>query len=188
LLEAHKGLGGTDMTGIFTKNFTFMNAGVQKTYNTGFGLYKGIPLWGNLWKWFSNIEYEIQSEADGGKSFIWVQMNPLKGDKNRSDSSFEFKETYQMMGEAARVSTWSKSTNVNSGQVKTGGAGETTYNCQYFWAGIPATGTDRRGVIVGAYLPYGSTCALGSSNSRYGPSRSSAYLGGGFRASVNKIG
>ena len=165
-----------------------MNAGVQKTYNTGFGLYKGIPLWGNLWKWFSNIEYEIQSEADGGKSFIWVQMNPLKGDKNRNDSSFAFKDTYQMMGEGSRGNGWSKSTAVNSGQVKTVGAGETTYNCQYFWTGIPATGTDRRGVIVGASLYYDSLCALGSSLSYNGPSDSPVNLGGGFRASVNKIG
>ena len=71
-----------------------------------------------------------------------------------------------------------------AGKVMTG-AGETTYACAYNWnSNIPASGTERRGVVFGAYLSFGNPCALGSADSAYTPSFVSALVGGGFRADV----
>lgn len=188
VLEAHKNISGNNMTGIYTKKFNFDVDGAPVEYNTKFGVYRGMILWGHLWKWISGIDFEVQSEEEGGKSNVYVQFNPDKIDKNRSDSSFEFMNSYQLMGQASRAGGWAKTTIPFAAQPDTVGGGETTYGCFYFWNNIPATGTIRRGVYFGAYLDRGAFCALGSAYSYDGGSLAFAALGGGFRADENKAG
>ena len=188
ILEAHKNISGNNMTGIYTKKFNFDVDGAPVEYNTGFGVYRGMILWGHLWKWISGIDFEVQSEEEGGKSNVYVQFNPDKIDKNRSDSSFEFMNNYQLMGQASRSNGWARTTIPFAAQPDTVGGGETTFGCFYFWQNPPATGTIRRGVCFGAFLNYGARCALGTATSHNGGSYANANLGGGFRADENKGG
>ena len=179
ILEAHRNIEGNNMTGIYTKQFNFDVDGTPVEYNTGFGVYRGMILWGHLWKWISGIDYEVQSEEDGGQSNVYVQFDPNKIDKNRSDSSFEFINNYQLMGQASRAGGWAKNTIPFAAQPATVGGGETTYGCFYFWNNIPATGRIRRGVFFGALLYSGANCALGTANSNNGGSNANANIGGG---------
>lgn len=188
VLEAHRNISGNNMTGIYTKKFNFDVDGAPVEYNTKFGVYRGMILWGHLGKCMSGIDFEVQSEEEGGKSNVYVQLNPDKIDKNRSDSSFEFMNSYQLMGQASRAGGWAKTTIPFAAQPDTVGGGETTYGCFYFWNNIPATGTIRRCVFFGAFLDSGAIRALGSANSTSGGSRADAYIGGGFRADENKAG
>lgn len=193
IFETHLAISGTDeiiskghMTGIFTKHFEFEVEAVPVIYDTPFGVYRGKILWGDLWKWMCGIEYEIQSDADGGLSNCYIQFDPALIDANRLNSSFLFKNTYTLMGIAPRANGWSKSTNQKSKQTRETGAGETTYDCMYFYTTIPAAGTERRGVIEGAYLRNGSVCAFGSSDTNNAPTNAYAHFGVGCRADVDE--
>jgi len=172
------------MSGIFTRVFT------SPAYNTPVPVYRGKNLlWGNLWAWISGIELEVQSVADGGKSSLYVCYNNALLDANRSDVSFAFKSVYTLISsEVPRVDGWVKTIfpGTIAGNVLTGAA-ETTYGCAYNWnSNLPASGTVRRGVLFGANLLYGGTCALGSALANYGPSNANANFGGGFRANVSE--
>lgn len=194
VLEAHKALSGTpeivekgSLTGVYTRTFTFTNRNDDEvTYETNFGVYRGMILWGHLWKWVSGLEYEVKATDDADSTTnIYVQFNPDEIDKNRTDYNFDFKDNYQLMGQAERRSMWVKKTNARSGQVKEGTGAETTFSCQYFWASIHATGAPyRRGVSLSGALHYGSNCAVGSANSNYAPSREIASYGSGFRCEI----
>ncbi|MGV8136493.1 MAG: hypothetical protein AB2L20_14890 [Mangrovibacterium sp.] len=193
IFETHLALSGTPaivskghLTGTFTKHFEFLNAEIPVVYDTPFGVYRGKVLWGDIWKWFCGIEHEVQSDAAGGVSNIWIQFNPALIDANRSDSSFLFKDTYTFVGTAPRVSGWSKSTHPKSKQAREIGGGETTYDCMYFYTSPPASGTARRGVFEGAALLNGSDCAFGFSNTFYAPTDALSRLGVGCRADVDE--
>jgi len=191
VLEAHLSLSGRSdilskghLTGTFEKTFNFDNAGTPVTYTTRFGCYRGKILRNGIWNHICGIEYEIQSEADGGLSKVYIQNNPDLIDSNRSDSSFNFKNTYTYVGNASRVDGWSKTSIVKAQQAATVGGGETTYDCKYHWTNIPASGTSRRCVLEGGSLNDGSSVAFGSSYSALAPSLAAAYFGVGFRADV----
>jgi hypothetical protein len=193
IFETHLAISGTEeiiskghMTGIFTKHFEFEVEAVPVIYDTPFGVYRGKILWGDLWKWMCGIEYEIQSGADGGLSNCYIQFDPALIDANRLNSSFLFKNTYTLMGIAPRANGWSKSTNQKSKQTRETGAGETTYDCMYFYTTIPAAGTERRGVLEGAILYAGSFCAFGSSRTYIAPSFAHSSFGVGCRANVDE--
>lgn len=193
IFETHLALSGTPaivskghLTGTFTKHFEFLNAEIPVVYDTPFGVYRGKVLWGDIWKWFCGIEHEVQSDAAGGVSNIWIQFNPALIDANRSDSSFLFKDTYTFVGTAPRVSGWSKSTHPKSKQAREMGGGETTYDCMYFYTSPPASGTARRGVLEGASLLDGSSCAFGHSSTYGAPTSASSHFGVGCRADVDE--
>lgn len=191
MFEAQLALSGTlngNMTGIYTKHFSFAyNAGTQ-IYDTPKPIWRGKSrLWGDMWQWQSRIELEVQSAAAGGKSYLYVAYPGTPVDTNRSDSSFAFKNTYKLIGEVPRVEGWVKSIHQNTiaGNVLSG-AGETTYACSYNWnSNIPASGVNRRGVLFGANLFGGGDGALGAAISDRAPSGAGASVGGGFRANVS---
>jgi hypothetical protein len=192
MLEAQLALSGTissgEMTGIYTKSFSFEVSGNTVNYNTPFLVWRGLNmLWGDIWTWYSGIEIEVQSVADGGVSTIYVQLDPDSLDQNQSDSNFAFKDTYTKIGIAPRADGWVKDIHNKTTHVKTVGGGETTYGCAYSWnTNLPTSGTVRRGVIFGASLCDGGHAAFGSANASYAPSIAYAAFGGGFRADVDE--
>ena len=110
------------MTGIYTRVFT------SPAYNTQVPVYRGKNLlWGNLWAWISGIDIEMQSVADGGKTFLYVCYNNALLDANHSDASFAFKNAYTLIGELPRTDGWAKTIFPGTlyGNVNTG-VGETT--------------------------------------------------------------
>jgi hypothetical protein len=162
-----------------TADFTFSNG---KT--TTFHCYRGKSnLWGHLWNWISGIDLEIQADANGGNSNVYLTNNPDLIDANRSNSSFAFKDVYKFAGKATRSSGWIKDIIQDSHVANTVGGAETTYGCAYWWSSIPASGVERRGLICGARLNIGANAALGSV-SNDAPSNTSTTLGGGFRADL----
>lgn len=174
------------MTGIYTQTFIFNNSvPEQVTYNTQFPVWRGKRLnYGEIWNWYSDIDLEVQSDADGGKTNVYVNFDRNNQDANWSDSNFAFRDNNVLAGEAMRVSGWAKDLIAGTYQGATTGGGETTYACAYNWHSIPASGISRRGVLFGANLSGGGYCAPGSAYARYAPSHAYATVGGGFRADV----
>lgn len=184
ILEAHIGISGTSevkakghLTGIYSKT---IQVG-EKTIPLTFGVYRGKILWGHLYKHISGVEVEVQSNEEGGKSNVYVQFDPNKIDANRSNTSFDFMETYQLMGEAPRASGWARLGIPNSGVPATTGGAQSTYMTSYWYTEIPGTGVSRRCLLFGATL-HNSRVGVGWSDSSSAPSYTSAPVGGGFRA------
>lgn len=190
MFEGQLALSGTligKMTGTFTKTFAVDTNGAG-LYTTQLPIWRGKKVrYGDLWMWYSGIEFEVQSAASGGNSYLWVQLNPALIDANRSDSDFSFKNTYVNKGIALRSDGWVIDTIANSVIGKSIGGGQTTYGCSYNWnsGGVPGSGIGRRGVIFGASLYSGGGCAVGSAYSNLAPSAADTNVGGGFRANVS---
>lgn len=186
ILEAHMGISGTSevkakghMTGIYGKTIQVGD----KTIPLTFGVYRGKILWGHLWKHISGVEIEVQSVADGGESNIYVQFDPDRIDKKRSDSNFGFLNTYQYLGSAPRSDGWARQSAPGSGVPALIGGAQSTYMTSYIWQSVPASGISRRCLLFGADLG-SSRVGVGSAYSYGAPSYTNAYIGGGFRAEV----
>ncbi len=184
-LEVHTGLSNTAgvnskgyLTGVYTKTIN--------SIATPFGLYRGKILWGHLWKWLSNIDEETQAAGSGGKSNLYISLDPTKRDPIKSDADFNFKSYNTFMGELPRTTDWAKEVLNGTIHGKTLGAAETTGACGYNWHRIPASGVSRYGVRFGARLLLGGQCALASMTAYNEPSFVRTDIGGGFRANVNK--
>ena len=175
------------MTGTFTKTFGVDTNG-SALYTTQLPVWRGkVVPYGHLWWWRSGIEFEVQSVASGGNSYLWTQLNPALIDANRSDSDFSFKNTYKNMGSALRIDGWIKDVIAQTFIGNSIGAGQTTYACSYNWnsVGIPGSGIGRLGVLFGANLYNGGVCAVGSARANCAPSYTYTNFGGGFRANVS---
>jgi len=189
IFEGQLALSGTltgKMTGTYTKTFGVDTNG-SALYTTQLPVWRGkVVPYGHLWWWRSGIEFEVQSVASGGNSYLWTQLNPALIDANRTDGDFTFKNTYQNKGASLRVDGWVKDVISNSFIGTSVGGGQTTYGCAYNWnsGGIPGSGISRRGVVFGANLSNSGFCAVGSA-SFYTPSYTLTSLGGGFRANVS---
>lgn len=190
ILEAHIGISGTSevkakghLTGIYERTFDFEMDGTPTSVTSTFGVYRGKILWGHLYKYISGVEVEVQSDAEGGKSNVYVQFDPNKIDVNRSDDSFDFMETYQLMGDAPRASGWARLGIPNSGVPATTGGAQSTYMTSYWYASTPETGVSRRPMLFGADL-ITQIVGVGSARSTHAPSNTNAAIGGGFRAEV----
>lgn len=184
ILEAHIGISGTSevkakghLTGIYGKTIQVGD----KTIPLTFGVYRGKILWGHLYKHISGVEVEVQSNEEGGKSNVYVQFDPNKIDANRSNTSFNFMDTYQLMGEAPRASGWARLGIPNSGVPATTGGAQSTYMTSYWYASNPETGVSRRCLLLGLYLNF-SLVGVGSAYSNLAPSDTTSRIGGGFRA------
>lgn len=150
----------------------FGGAGVPRT--TKANRYRGIENpFGHIWKWIDGINVETQSVGSGGLTKLWVCSNPA----NFTDANYA---NYTYVGNLSRVNDYIKE--MFPGElmpsVQGGGAGSTTYFCDYsYMANIPGSGIDLRGVVFGGSAADGANAGLGFSNSSDAPSNAYPHFG-----------
>ncbi|MBS7401663.1 MAG: hypothetical protein KIG16_04075, partial [Eubacteriales bacterium] len=115
--------------------------------------YRGIENpFGHIWKITDGVKFMIQSEADGGKSLIYVCDNPA----NYSSSGVT---GYELRGELPRSDGYVKTIcHGEHGDIlpTAVGAGSTSYFCDYFYTNIPESGTAERACFFGGSAYHGA--------------------------------
>lgn len=138
--------------------------------------YRGVENpFGHIWKITDGVKFMIQSEADGGKSLIYVCDNPA----NYSSSGIT---GYELRGELPRSSGYVKTIcHGEHGDILPTaiGAGSTTHFSDYFYTDIPASGTAERACFFGGDANAGANAGFVSASS--GSSASAALANFGSR-------
>lgn len=136
--------------------------------------YRGVENpFGHIWKITDGVKFMIQSEADGGKSLIYVCDNPA----NYSSSGIT---GYELRGELPRSSGYVKTIcHGEHGDILPTaiGAGSTTHFSDYFYTDIPASGTAERACFFGGSAFHGAYAGFVSAGSADSASAASAYYG-----------
>ena len=136
--------------------------------------YRGIENpFGHIWKITDGVKFMIQSEADGGKSLIYVCDNPA----NYSSSGVT---GYELRGELPRSEGYVKTIcHGEHGDIlpTAVGAGSTSYFCDYFYTSIPESGTAERACFFGGYAYNGAIAGFVSAYSYDSASFASARCG-----------
>lgn len=136
--------------------------------------YRGIENpFGHIWKITDGVKFMIQSEADGGKSLIYVCDNPA----NYSSSGVT---GYELRGELPRSEGYVKTIcHGEHGDIlpTAVGAGSTSYFCDYFYTSIPESGTAERACFFGGYANDGAAAGFVYALSNYSASDASASFG-----------
>lgn len=136
--------------------------------------YRGIENpFGHIWKITDGVKFMIQSEADGGKSLIYVCDNPA----NYSSSGVT---GYELRGELPRSEGYVKTIcHGEHGDIlpTAVGAGSTSYFCDYFYTSIPESGTAERACFFGGYAYNGAYAGFVCAVSLLSASYANAYCG-----------
>ena len=132
--------------------------------------YRGIENpFGHMWKWTDGCKFDIQTDANGGKSIFYTCDNPT----NYQDTNYI---NYNIKGYIARTSGWFKSFLINEIMPETVGGSSSTYMSDYFYTDTIGS-TGQRGVHVGGTATFGSYAGLGFVASLNAPSAASTYIG-----------
>lgn len=136
--------------------------------------YRGIENpFGHIWKITDGVKFMIQSEADGGKSLIYVCDNPA----NYSSSGVT---GYELRGELPRSEGYVKTIcHGEHGDIlpTAVGAGSTSYFCDYFYTSIPESGTAERACFFGGVAADGARAGFVYASSNGSASGASAVFG-----------
>ena len=136
--------------------------------------YRGIENpFGHIWKITDGVKFMIQSEADGGKSLIYVCDNPA----NYSSSGVT---GYELRGELPRSEGYVKTIcHGEHGDIlpTAVGAGSTSYFCDYFYTSIPESGTAERACFFGGCAYDGADAGFVYADSNHSASNAAAYFG-----------
>ena len=136
--------------------------------------YRGIENpFGHIWKITDGVKFMIQSEADGGKSLIYVCDNPA----NYSSSGVT---GYELRGELPRSEGYVKTIcHGEHGDIlpTAVGAGSTSYFCDYFYTSIPESGTAERACFFGGNANNGANAGFVYANSNNSASNANANYG-----------
>ena len=136
--------------------------------------YRGIENpFGHIWKITDGVKFMIQSEADGGKSLIYVCDNPA----NYSSSGVI---GYELRGELPRSEGYVKTIcHGEHGDIlpTAVGAGSTSYFCDYFYTSIPESGTAERACFFGGHASNGANAGFVFADSNNSASIASANFG-----------
>ena len=136
--------------------------------------YRGIENpFGHIWKITDGVKFMIQSEADGGKSLIYVCDNPA----NYSSSGVT---GYELRGELPRSEGYVKTIcHGEHGDIlpTAVGAGSTSYFCDYFYTSIPESGTAERACFFGGCAYDGAVAGFVFAHSNYSASAADAHFG-----------
>ena len=136
--------------------------------------YRGIENpFGHIWKITDGVKFMIQSEADGGKSLIYVCDNPA----NYSSSGVT---GYELRGELPRSEGYVKTIcHGEHGDIlpTAVGAGSTSYFCDYFYTSIPESGTAERACFFGGAANSGAIAGFVCANSYHSASTADASFG-----------
>lgn len=159
-------------TGVVNHTVNNWNGGNPLTVEVN--SYRGIEMpFGHLWKWTAGILYDIQSNAEGGQSVIYMFKDGTLGTVING--------TYEPVGILPRADGYI--TDLHWGQhgmlqpkANVGGSA-TTFWADYFYTSIPASGRATRGLLSGGYAIYGAVAGFGCVNSYNAPSATLAYIG-----------
>lgn len=136
--------------------------------------YRGIENpFGHIWKITDGVKFMIQSEADGGKSLIYVCDNPA----NYSSSGVT---GYELRGELPRSEGYVKTIcHGEHGDIlpTAVGAGSTSYFCDYFYTSIPESGTAERACFFGGLASNGASAGFVFALSNLSASNADAHCG-----------
>ena len=136
--------------------------------------YRGVENpFGHIWKITDGVKFMIQSEADGGKSLIYVCDNPA----NYSSSGIT---GYELRGELPRSSGYVKAIcHGEHGDILPTaiGAGSTTHFSDYFYTDIPASGTAERACFFGGAAFGGASAGFVAAYSNASASIANANFG-----------
>ena len=136
--------------------------------------YRGIENpFGHIWKITDGVKFMIQSEADGGKSLIYVCDNPA----NYSSSGVT---GYELRGELPRSEGYVKTIcHGEHGDIlpTAVGAGSTSYFCDYFYTSIPESGTAERACFFGGAASGGAFAGFVVAHSYVSASLANAFCG-----------
>lgn len=136
--------------------------------------YRGIENpFGHIWKITDGVKFMIQSEADGGKSLIYVCDNPA----NYSSSGIT---GYELRGELPRSNGYVKTIcHGEHGDILPTaiGAGSTTHFSDYFYTDIPASGTAEHACFFGGSANDGAYAGFVYAHSMHSASSAIATCG-----------
>lgn len=136
--------------------------------------YRGLENpFGHVWSWTDGVKVNIQSDASGGLSELYVCEDPANFQSNNYDN-------YQVRGLLPRSSGYVK--RIAMGEYGENmpaeiGGGSTTYFCDYFYTSIPASGESQRGVLFGGYAYYGAHAGFSCAHTYYTATNTSTILG-----------
>ena len=160
-------------TGIVTYN-VMKSDGATVHYAAPVPSYRGIENpFGHIWKITDGVKFMIQSEADGGKSLIYVCDNPA----NYSSSGVT---GYELRSELPRSEGYVKTIcHGEHGDIlpTAVGAGSTSYFCDYFYTSIPESGTAERACFFGGHASIGAFAGFVCADSGNSASAASAVFG-----------
>jgi hypothetical protein len=146
--------------------------GATKTTNVP--SYRGIENpFGHLLKWTDGCKCMIQADTDGGISEFYVCDNPANFTSSGTSN-------YQLRGNLPRVNAYVKELILGEyGEIMPlfGGAGTTTYFCDYFYTSLPASGISERGVLFGGAANTGAYAGLVYANTAYTAASAYAFVG-----------
>lgn len=144
------------------------------TKTTDVPSYRGVENpFGHLWQCTDGCKCLIQSDASGGVSEFYVCDSP---DKFTSSGV----ANYELRGNLPRANTYVKEVILGEhGEIMplVGGAGTTTYFCDYFYTSIPASGVSERGVLFGGTADSGAAAGFVYANTRHTATTTYAAIG-----------
>lgn len=146
--------------------------GATKTTNVP--SYRGVENpFGHLWKWTDGCKCLIQADSDGGVSEFYVCDDVA----NFTSSGVT---NYQLRGNLPRASTYVKELILGEyGEIMplVGGAGSTTYFCDYFYTSLPTSGVSERGVLFGGLAANGANAGFVCATANITATFTNAYIG-----------
>ena len=135
--------------------------------------YRGVEQpYGHIWEWEDGILYNIQSDADGGQSQIFICDDP--------DNYADNLTNYRQVGTLPRVSGYVSKCLLDEGlsipSEATGGSSTTRYS-DYYYTSIPASGSVIRGSLVSAHANDGAAAGLFFLHTAHVPASTLALIG-----------
>lgn len=136
--------------------------------------YRGLENpFGHLWSWTDGVKVNVQSDASGGLSELYVCEDPANFQSTNYDN-------YQVRGLLPRVNGYVKRVIIGEyGEnmpAELGGS-STTYFADYFYTSLPASGESQRGVIFGGHAGLGASAGFGCASTNNAASYTNTSLG-----------
>lgn len=150
---------------------------VGSTFTYSIPVFFGLEnIYGHLWEFCSGINFMIQADDSGGKSFAYV--NPVWATRSAVNV-----DAYTLIGEIPRANGYIKSLITGWNVPKnTVGGGSSSYMSDYFYQIVPASGISLRALLVSGAAIYGATAGLRSALSYLAPSVADPGIGVRLRA------
>nr|DAN62594.1 MAG TPA: tail collar fiber protein [Caudoviricetes sp.] len=145
--------------------------------------YRGIENpFGHIWSWTDGILFNIQSDADGGKSEVYSAEYNV--DKYASSLNDGYKLISELPRKEGYITELAFGENGDITPISIGGS-NTTFMCDYFFTNIPGSGSAIRGLLHSAHANSGSNVGFSTPNSTFAPSI--AYMTIGSRLCFIRI-
>ena len=166
--------GHTNSLGNRTGTVPFIMPSEYGTLTVNVPSYRGVENpFGHLLKWTDGIKCRIQSDSGGGLSEFYTCLNPA----NYQSTNYT---NYVLRGLLPRAEGYMK--NIMAGEFgdmlpREIGGSSTTYYADYFYASLPASGEDQRGVRFGGHASDGANAGFGCAHTNLAPSHATTNIG-----------